>query len=787
MTGIQHFQIAAFLTFVVNILLILFVVRRAPPSRITRRFLWYGTSIAIWSFFLGLFSSINNQNLSYLFCQALHVGAIFIPCFFLHFLHEYLDLNNTKANRILKGAYLVSAFFLLLDLFSPRLFISKVVPKLGFPFFMNGGPAYPYWIFVFFAIVIHGHILLYQGVCYADGQLRKQRKIFLISNLVGYIGGVGVFFPVYDITLFPFPYGAYGVTLFSIMTVYASVRFRFMDIQVIIRKTVIFAGLSSFVLGIFALMTFLVRNVLNAYIFVGSTATNLISIMLVVLCYDRLREFLVNVTDRYLFQKKINYRTLLKEASQQMASIKSLKRLARVIVGFLIKKARISRAVLFVCADENSHFVLLASRPVTRNPSQKVLSGEHPLIQYLKVKRQPLEIIEIENLVRAANHLEKQHNFEAFLKLLKDFNAHAVIPSFLSTASGERKEEFQLRSILFLGPQKSDEPYSQEDLDVFFTLAQESAIAIENARLYDEAIQRTRILAETNKELADTNEKLKVTQTSLIVAEKNATMVNIAKAIGHEINNPLSSVIMPIERIYRTQVPKCRDAFEKILAHIPPDHQEQTKESQEIVNKVLTDIHNATIRADRSANRISAVVHTLTDILKDSKGEMGSLSLVVLCREAVEASRFSTSDLVGRDIKQNIQTNLMIRGNLNQLLQVFINLIKNAFEAMDKQKERSVVINADYDPANSDMALIEFVDNGPGIPPEILPKIWMQGFSTKGKKDDSIGAAGQGQGLFVCKHVIESIHKGSINAESAAGKGTKFTIRLPLAELKENA
>jgi signal transduction histidine kinase len=166
---------------------------------------------------------------------------------------------------------------------------------------------------------------------------------------------------------------------------------------------------------------------------------------------------------------------------------------------------------------------------------------------------------------------------------------------------------------------------------------------------------------------------------------------------------------------------------------------------------------------------------------------MHPLSLIVLCREAIEATRFSTyeENLRGCEIKESIASNIVIIGNLEQLIQVFVNLIKNAYEAMWEQKERKIEIRGDVDPENPKMARIDFEDNGPGIPPDVITKIWLQGFSTKERKDDSIGAAGQGQGLFVVKHMIESIHKGTITAESTVGEGTTFIMRLPLAEAQE--
>ena len=389
--------------------------------------------------------------------------------------------------------------------------------------------------------------------------------------------------------------------------------------------------------------------------------------------------------------------------------------------------------------------------------------------------------------MREKNPMYPREEFEQIKNMLMELKAELVVPSFLRrridvTGLGREKtfqdEEVELRSLLILGGKKSDESYSDEELEVFSSLAQESAIAIENARLYDEAVQRSRELSRMNKELEETNERLSVTQASLIVAEKNATMVNMAKAIGHEVNNPLTSVMLLVGKIQITHLQKVVQVINRNAASLPESDLQKLRET-------LAGIESDSRKADRSAQRISAVVHTLTNILKDSKDEMTALSLLVLCREAIEATRFSTSEenLSGCEIVQDTAANILILGNVEQLLQVFVNLIKNAYEAMENQKDRKIVISGNVDPQNPQMARIEISDNGPGIPQEVLPKIWNQGFSTKAKESDSIGAAGQGQGLFVSKHIIESIHKGVITVESAVGKGTKFIIELPLAEV----
>jgi signal transduction histidine kinase len=341
---------------------------------------------------------------------------------------------------------------------------------------------------------------------------------------------------------------------------------------------------------------------------------------------------------------------------------------------------------------------------------------------------------------------------------------------------------------------------------VLYTFAHVSAIAIVNARLYDEAIDKARELEQINVELntAQTNmmralkdaelanDKLKVTQASLIVAEKSATMVGMAKAIGHEVNNPLSIIIGRGEALHKYDIQKLKNILKKwgkngdgslkagTVPIFPPEDLNE-------LAKIAAKLDDNLARMIRSGNRIDVAVKTLTNLLKDTKGEMHPLSLIVLAREAIEATRFSTyeENIRGCEIKESIASNIVIIGNLEQLIQVFVNLIKNAYEAMAGQKDRRIEIRGDIDPQNPKMARIDFIDNGLGIPPDVLPKIWLQGFTTKEKKDDSIGAMGQGQGLFVCKHVIESIHKGTITAESTVGKGTTFIIRLPIAEMKE--
>jgi len=117
----------------------------------------------------------------------------------------------------------------------------------------------------------------------------------------------------------------------------------------------------------------------------------------------------------------------------------------------------------------------------------------------------------------------------------------------------------------------------------------------------------------------------------------------------------------------------------------------------------------------------------------------------------------------------------------SQIQQVVLNLIVNARQAMADGGRLRVAVRTNHD---DDVAEIAIQDSGPGIPSDKLPKIFDPFFSTKSA--DRSGQGGTGLGLAVCRDIIES-HKGRIRVESAVGRGTTFTLKLPLAGVKATA
>jgi two-component system NtrC family sensor kinase len=163
----------------------------------------------------------------------------------------------------------------------------------------------------------------------------------------------------------------------------------------------------------------------------------------------------------------------------------------------------------------------------------------------------------------------------------------------------------------------------------------------------------------------------------------------------------------------------------------------------------------------------------MLDFYRFGKIELHAVDLNAALAEVLDSSqrRFEEHRIeVARDFAADLPA---VRASRDQMKQVFLNLILNAVEAMPnggKLETRSRRENG--------FALIEICDTGCGIPPENLAKIFDTFFTTKR------AVHGVGLGLSVCYNIVHQ-HGGTIEVESAVGKGSAFTVKLPLAEKRE--
>lgn len=723
MTDVLHFQVSGFLTSALNIFLVLFVSFRAPRNPLKSLFICYGIAIAWWSFFVSLFSIVDNQRASYFFCQTLHASSIFIPCIFLHLILHYLKRRETNQIFISIAAYVVSSFFWIQDVFLPHLFIARVVPKLGYPYFMEPGPFYHYWMVFFFAVVIYGHVLLLKGITQTRGELQKQRLFFFIGNAIGYFGGLGAFLPVYNITIFPYPYGTYGVALFSAVTAYSIIRHRLMDIEVIIKKTLVFAGLFGMVMAIVAGVTTLTQNYLSRYFAVSTMVSTMVSVILAILLYDPTRRILIHVTDRFLFQKKEDFKITLKRLSENIITLLELDRVGKAILSTLERSLRLASGALLVKDENEKLYQVLDAFGMSSEVTS--LEKDDPLIRFLANKGE---------IVYLGNQERKNELPPEALKVIEDFGAVIVVPLFFQK---------DLIGALFLGRKKSDQEFTRDETDYFPTVASEAALALRNARLHE-------ILMKGQIDFAQ--------------QAKMAAIGTLASGIGHEVKNPLNNIKGTIGML---KFQKNHGLYE-------------AKPAEE----VLKEIFEALEIMEKNVDRATDVINRLQSFAKKPKelrAEKISLEDALESAIAFVSHQLEMSAIeIVKSYRSKTPFILADRGAIEDAL---LNLLTNAAHATKGAGTLTLTLLD----RNSEIELsIRDTGSGIASEhlEKIFDPFFTTKDVTRSLDSQSI--KGTGLGLFIVREIIKRFN-GKISVESELGKGTIFHILFPAYEETQNA
>jgi two-component system NtrC family sensor kinase len=259
------------------------------------------------------------------------------------------------------------------------------------------------------------------------------------------------------------------------------------------------------------------------------------------------------------------------------------------------------------------------------------------------------------------------------------------------------------------------------------------------------------------KELEEAKQILEQTRAQLTQSEKMASLGSLMAGIAHEINTPIGAVASMHDTLFRT--------FEKLKDFIQTGCPDNLKQHSEITSafQIIEDSYNVIIQG---TERVINIVRRLKNFARLDEHELKTVDI----HEGLE----DTLTLIHHELKHGI-TVIKDYGNIppiscfpSQLNQVFLNLFINSKHAMKNKGTIKIQTLAE-----GDKVKIVIKDNGSGIPKENLRKIFDPGFTTK---ETGIGA---GLGLSISHQIIQD-HRGDIKVESQLGKGTKFTIVLPV-------
>jgi signal transduction histidine kinase/FixJ family two-component response regulator len=375
-------------------------------------------------------------------------------------------------------------------------------------------------------------------------------------------------------------------------------------------------------------------------------------------------------------------------------------------------------------------------------------------IIFLDVKKKNLEIVLIDNLsnqkfkekrieistevinvlcnVTDLIQAEKLLEHIVFTSLQNNYPDISLLKELLK--QGERSVSLPIRrgsktiGLLTLNQRSSDKIFTGGVMKLLSIVTEQTALSLENLVLLDES--------------RESFGELKELQEQLIQMEKMATRGQQSAEIGHEMNNYLTVVMGNLQ---------------KLEISLNRGESEQTKKHLELISEHL--------------ERIVKFIQGLMDfsVLKTEKKLTNINQLVDKVLGYVRVlGRFKNINFLkelGLDIPQ-------LHLDTGQIQQLLYNLLNNSADAMGKRKGEggTITLRTCYHKEDN-RVLIEVVDTGEGIAPEIKEKLFKNRLTTK--------EHGHGFGLLTCKRIVES-HKGKIEVESKPGDGATFRIKLPL-------
>jgi len=312
-----------------------------------------------------------------------------------------------------------------------------------------------------------------------------------------------------------------------------------------------------------------------------------------------------------------------------------------------------------------------------------------------------------------------------------------------------------------------------------------AALRKSNEKLKHEIEDRKRVeetLQKSHDELEETLSRLKETQAQMLQSEKMASIGQLAAGVAHEINNPTGFVSSNLKTLsdYQNDMLSLIREYRKLTADLKATVASQENmasisgnldrieglEKEMDIDFILDDTPNLIKESQEGAERIRKIVIDLKDFAHPGEQKLQYAD--------INKALNSTLNIVWNEIKYKA-TVTKDYGDLpevqcypQQLNQVFMNLLVNAAQAIEKQGEIKITTGA-----LDGKVEIKISDTGKGIAKENLSKIFDPFFTTK-----EIGK-GTGLGLNVAYNIIKK-HKGTIDVQSEVGKGTTFTIRIPV-------
>jgi signal transduction histidine kinase len=605
-------------------------------------------------------------------------------------------------------------------------------------FVLIAGPGY--------GLTIFSLIMLQRGYREYEDPLQRNRLRYLMIGLSMVILSSLVNFT----PLGRYPIDIAGNGINALLIAYAILRHQLLDIQVVVRKGLLYSIPTVLIgAGYFLIIEFALR-LMSLYSGLQIFILSLLVAILTALVAQPLRDKAQSGIDRFFFREKYDSGLMLQRLSSKAASVLDLDKITNMILEEVSSVLHIQKAAFFLKRVEAGEFYLMARKGMVDNTTLR-FNQSHPIVQWLSSYDDALTKHDLSVTPQFKSLWGKEYQD------LEKLGSEIFIPV---------KAKGELVAIFVLGPKRSEQIYSADEILTLTTLANQIAVAIENARLYwdlertlyalrqahdeleNRVQQRTSDLAQVNLVLQDEVSERKRAEESIQryaseLERSNQELQQFAYVASHDLQEPLrmvSSFLQLLEKRYQNQLDK--EAIEFIGFAV-----DGAKRMQALINDLLAYSRVGTRGNPFTRVDCQALLNHVLDNLKLAKEE-------------------SQAEIISEGLPT-------VMGDGTQLEQVFQNLIANAIKFHGLESPR-IKVGAER---REHKWLFWVADNGIGIDPQYAERIFLI-FQRLHTRDEYPGT---GIGLAICKRIIDR-HAGRIWMESdpASGKpGTTFYFTIP--------
>jgi signal transduction histidine kinase len=654
-------------------------------------------------------SLARSESLALVGYQAMSTMAIAAGMAYAAFVRAFLGLR--VYSRVIVGGGILCALTLAVLVTAPTWIMLDLhwsaqagfyLPEMAPGSFAVGG--------VYFVLLGYAVALLSRAYRQARSPMTRRRTQYLLLGWTVVIAGsMANFVP----GLKPYPVDMTAMAVNAALIAYAILRHQLLDISLIIRKGLLYSVPTAALAIVYFVLVVVLEGVLRTFVGYQLFFLSVLVAAATAVAVQPLRDRVQLFIDRLFFREKYDTQLMLQELSELVGSILDIEELSSLLLDRLTVTMHVEHACIMLREKGTARLHMIAQKGQADPMDEAMLHEEHPVVQWLIRHRQSLSRYDLDLLPQfKALWVEER-------EILDRLEAELFVPLMIQE---------ELIGMLILGPKLSEVGYAQDEQLALTTLANQTAVAIQNAWLYSD--------------LGRSLETLQQMQARLVQSEKLSAIGEMIAGVAHEINNPLTAVI----------------GYSQLLQMQSMD---QDVQIQEDLGQIL-----------EAGMRMKRIVANLLDFSRqhEPQKEYVDINQILSTCLALRMNELTNCNIeVQTDLVSDLPLTLADR---HQLQQVFVNIINNAQQAM-VEKGGPGVLRVSTQRQRNNTILVRLQDTGPGIPEELMNRIFDPFFTTK-----EVGK-GTGLGLSVSYGIVQE-HEGRIWAESSDGQGATFLIELPI-------